>query len=438
MIYGGAAGGGKTYGLLMEPLRHVRNPHFDAVAFRRTTPQILKPGAIWDQSFKLYKPAGARPNLADHKWTFPSGATVLFSHMQYEDNKYDWQGSEMALQLWDELTHFTPGQFWYLQSRLRSTSGIVPYVRAGCNPDPDSWVAEFIDWWILDNGFADESKSGVIRWMVRDDEQIYWGDSKAEMLDRFPDSMPRSVTFIPALLDDNPALDKVDPNYRANLMSMSLVDRERLLRGNWKIRAEGGKVFNRLWFGTCEPWEVPAGGTECLFWDFAATAKKIKGDDPDYTAGVRVRKVGRTYYVMGMNAFQGSPSMVDKVFMEDTLEYHRQATERGVEFLVRWEREPGASAKILAAQYVSQLDGLDAASVPPRGDKILRATRPGGFSAQAMAGNVVLVKGPWNEAWLRHMHNQPEWPHDDIMDASVGAYEGAREGGARMAYSYEG
>jgi Terminase large subunit, T4likevirus-type, N-terminal len=80
-IYGGAAGGGKTFAELIEPLRHVSNKDFGAVIFRRTTPQITNEGALWDESTKLYPLLDAKPNQGVLYWTFPSGATVSFKHL---------------------------------------------------------------------------------------------------------------------------------------------------------------------------------------------------------------------------------------------------------------------------------------------------------------------------------------------------------------------
>ena len=115
----------------------------------------------------------------------------------------------------DELTHFSAKQFWYMLSRNRTMCGIKPYVRATCNPDPDSWVAEFISWWIdQETGYPIPERSGVIRYMVRVGDAIHWADSPAElahhtMLDDSGAEVPippKSVTFISAKLTDNKAL----------------------------------------------------------------------------------------------------------------------------------------------------------------------------------------------------------------------------------------
>jgi hypothetical protein len=89
-IYGGGAGSGKSWALLLEPLYHVKNSGFHAVIFRRTYPQITQPGGLWDQSCKVYPQMGATPNQTDMKWKFPSGATVRFAHLQHDKNVFDW------------------------------------------------------------------------------------------------------------------------------------------------------------------------------------------------------------------------------------------------------------------------------------------------------------------------------------------------------------
>ena len=134
-IYGGAAGGGKTAGLILEPLRHVsRVANFTAVFFRRTMPQITNPGALWDESLKFYPRLGGTPHLRMHEWRWPRGGKIKFSHLQFETTVYDWQGAQITLICFDELTHFSAHQFFYMVSRNRSTCGVRPYIRATCKP----------------------------------------------------------------------------------------------------------------------------------------------------------------------------------------------------------------------------------------------------------------------------------------------------------------
>jgi len=176
-IYGGAAGGGKSEGLLLEAIRHHKNPNFNAVYFRRKYPQITGKGGIWGRTYKIFPLLGGEPNNSDLYWRFPSGAHVGFSHLQHEHNMYDHQSSEYPLILWDELTQFTEAQFWFLEGRNRSTCGVKPYIRGACNPDPDSFVKKLILPWLDENGqFANPKMAGQIRWMVRDrnDDSYIW------------------------------------------------------------------------------------------------------------------------------------------------------------------------------------------------------------------------------------------------------------------------
>lgn len=421
-IYGGAAGGGKTWALLLEPLRHINNKKFGAVIFRRTYPQITNGGGLWDKSMELYPLAGGRPRMGELDWQFPSGVKLKMAHMQYDVDALNWQGSEIPLIQFDELTHFSRYQFFYMLSRNRSMSGIRPYMRATCNPDADSWVAKFIEWWIDQNtGYAIPERGGVIRWFAVIDDVTHWADSSEELKAKHStaglDVLPKSFTFIPAKLSDNQALVKADPGYRANLEAMPLIERERLLGGNWKIRPAAGKVFNRDWFEVVDM--VPKDGLECRGFDFAATVKKLVGDDPDYTASVKIRKFGDVYYITDMTNKRIGPPDAEKELLRTCRNDLHAIRNTPIRYMVRWETEPGSASIRESYRLVTLLDGFDAGGQPSQGDKLARAMP---FAKQAEAGNVKLLRGPWNEELLTHLHHQPDFGHDDIMDAASLAY----------------
>lgn len=177
------------------------------------------------------------------QWHFPSGAKETFTHLQHEKDVLNWQGSQVPLIKYDELTHFTKKQFFYMLSRSRSTCGVRPYIRATCNPDPDSWVAKFIDWWIGPDGFPIPERSGVVRWFASINDVWRWGDSREELVDQYgPECDPKSVTFVASSIYDNKILLEKDPGYLANLKAQSLEEQMRLLHGNWKFKSEGGLV----------------------------------------------------------------------------------------------------------------------------------------------------------------------------------------------------
>lgn len=418
-IFGGGAGGGKTYALLLEPLYYALNPKFrdfGAVIFRRTMPEIKKEQGMLDESMKLYYPLGAVYNKNNNRWTFPSGARVSFAHLQYESDVEAWRGAQIALLEFDQLETFTEYQFWYMLSRNRSTAGIKPYVRATCNPEP-GWLAELLDWWIGDDGYPIAERSGVLRWFIRDNERVVWADTPDELVEKYPNTAPKSLTFIPASVYDNAILLAADPTYLSNLQALPYVDRERLLFGNWKIKPTAGKIFNSAWFDIVPT--APAGGQTCLFWDFAATRKSARSPDPDYTAAVAIKKVNGRWYILDCVAFRGGPAEVERMFVNVSRQAAEEAKNQGSSFMVRWEQEPGSASKRESARLAALLQGIDARAVTVQRDKISRARA---MSSQAEMGNVSIVAGKWNADWLAHMHGQPELPHDDIMDASTGAF----------------
>jgi len=256
-IGGGAAGVGKTYSLLLENLRHKDVPGFGVVCFRRTTPQIKAEGALWDTSMTIYNQAGGKPRESSLEWDF-GASKVKFSHLEYDKNMYDWQGSQIPLIEFDELTHFPKKMFFYLLTRNRSVCGVNPYVRATCNPDPDSWVAEFIEWWIdQETGLPIPERDGKLRYLIVDGDNYIWGDSKEEAIQKGwhiledvvnksginPNEFVKSVTFISGSIYDNKELLKTNPAYLGNLLAQDSATQAALLHGNWKMILSDNDIY---------------------------------------------------------------------------------------------------------------------------------------------------------------------------------------------------
>lgn len=253
-IYGGSAGGGKSYALLMDPLRFRAFPRFRAAILRRTYPEITQPGGLWDVSTELYGGAGGIASPGRCEWRFAPDATISFRHCQYDKDLTSWHGSQVDALYFDELQYFTRKQFFYLLSRNRGSSGVTAYCRATCNPDADSWVAEFIAWWIdQETGYPIPERAGVKRYFVMLSDVIHWADTPEELIAEFGgdgiEILPKSMTFIPAKLDDNPTLVEANPGYRASLLAQRTVEQERLLYGNWKIGDDEGSEWPAEYFG---------------------------------------------------------------------------------------------------------------------------------------------------------------------------------------------
>ena len=410
-IYGGAAGGGKTWALLMEPLRHIANPAFGAVIFRRTTVQVRNEGGPWDESERLYPLIGAHGYSSMLTWRFPSGASVRFAHLEHDKTVYDWQGAQVPLIGFDELTHFSKKQFWYLVSRNRSTSGVRPYIRATCNPDADSWVAEFIAWWIDPaTGLPAPERAGALRWFVRLDDGLVWDDAPERLAALHPGAAPKSLTFVPASLADNGVLTRADPGYLANLMALPAVERARLLDGNWKVRPAAGLLFRRHW---CQVIEAePQGLRRVRGWDLAGTPKTAH-NDPDWTAGTKIgRAPDGLYVVLDHVRLRDTPGEVERLI-------RHTASLDGPEVEIALPQDPGQAGKAQALALIGALEGYAVRATPESGDK---ATRFAPFSAQAEAGRVRVLRGDWNEAWFAGLEAFPDGRHDDDADATSRAF----------------
>ncbi|MEA4922171.1 MAG: phage terminase large subunit [Eubacteriaceae bacterium] len=431
-IYGGAAGGGKTYALLLEPLRHIGNSEFGCVAFRKTSNQITAEGGLWDTSYLIYPQCGGEPRKTpQHSWTFPSGMKITFAHMQLEKNVLDWQGTQIPLIMFDELTHFSKSQFFYMLSRNRSSSGVKGYIRASCNPDASSWVAEFINWWWdPKTGYAIPERSGKIRWMYRLNDEIHWADTKKELWEKFDlktveeRDEPKSVTFIASTLQDNRILMRNDPGYLANLKALPTVERERLLHGNWMIMPAAGLYFKRSRVTMIE--EIPKDVVAWVrAWDLAATEDR-KGQNPDdgpaYTAGVLMGKRRNGRYVVAdvvnkrMNAGDVRNTVRNTAII-DKAKYRR--------IRIRMNQDPGQAGKEQAEQYLKLLQGYSVNIERESGDK---ATRFEPFSAQCLGiegdatGNVDVIVADWNEAYFSQLESFPQSKFKDMVDASGTAF----------------
>lgn len=411
----------KTWAVLLEPLRHVHNPAFGSVFFRRTTVQIRNEGGLWDESSNLYPLIDAKPKEHLLTWEFPSGATVSFAHLEHDKTRFNWQGSQIPLIVFDELTHFSPTQFWYMVSRNRSMCGVRPYIRATCNPDADSWVATLISWWIdQDTGLPIPERSGVLRWFVRVGEDLKWADNPQDlaeytMIDEVGNQVPippKSLTFIPARLTDNKALMAADPGYMASLLALPFVERERLLGGNWKIRPAAGLYFQRSWCRVVDA--IPAGTVFGRGYDLAATPPTAENPDPDATSAT---KIGRTpdgrYIVVDNKSIRVTPAGVERFILNT-------ASQDGPNCTISLPQDPGQAGKSQVAQFAKMLSGYTFRSSTETGDKI---TRFSPFSAQCEAGNVDVLRADWNEGWFSNLEGFPTAKHDDDVDSTSRAFE---------------
>ncbi|MGN6537714.1 MAG: phage terminase large subunit [Mesorhizobium sp.] len=196
----------------------------------------------------------------------------------------------------------------------------------------------------------------------------------------------------------------------------SVVDRDKVPMGSYAVAGQfqqrpaprSGGMFQRGDFEIVDA--VPAGARRCRAWDFAATQPK-PGKQPDWTVGLRMAHVGGVFYVESVIRDRWSPGDVEK-------NLKNTATQDGLGIRIRIPEDPGAAGKADAATKIKLLAGYDVTAVRPTGEKSVRA-KPA--SAQAEAGNVKLVRGPWNETFLDEVCSFPNAQHDDQVDAFADA-----------------
>ena len=419
VIYGGSAGGGKSYSLLLEQLRHVKNPNFRGVLFRRDYSQIMHPGGLWDEAGKMYPFCKGEALIGLGKYKFPSGAEISFHHLHLESDVYAWQGSQVPLFCFDELTHFTAEQFWYMVGRNRSTCGVRPYIRASCNPELDSWVEKLIAWWINQDdasssyGLPIPDRSGVLRWFIRIDDSLEWADTPGELKAKFGGAvMPKSLTFIPAKLTDNKILMEADPGYLANLQAQTRLERARLLDGNWKAAPNPGDWFRRSDFKMVA---APEPGTEFVRgWDFAASEPSESNPNPDRSATVLMgRQPSGRYVVAHARREAWKTGKVEALV-------RAYAIQNGHTVPVAIPIDPGAGGVGMVDHYVSALSGYPVRPRPIRKGKTVYAEP---FAIQVQRGMVDVVIAPWNDFYFKELESFPSPKvHDDLVDASSIAF----------------
>tara|TARA_B100001113_G_scaffold87981_2_gene70307 strand:- start:2488 stop:4353 length:1866 start_codon:yes stop_codon:yes gene_type:complete len=247
VLYGGAAGSGKSYSILADPMRYFGNSSFSGLLVRRTNDELRE--LIW-KSQELYPKAykGAKWQEKKSQWVFPSGARLWMTYLEQEKDVLRYQGQAFCYIAFDELTqHPTPFAWNYMRSRLRSTDKSLPlYMRATTNPGGvgHGWVKRmFIDPSPENKAFpATDIETGEIL--------------------RFPKGHPQEGStlferrFIPARLKDNPYLFK-DGQYEANLLSLPENQRRQLLEGDWSVADGAAFTEFRLHHHVCEPFEIP-------------------------------------------------------------------------------------------------------------------------------------------------------------------------------------
>lgn len=399
MVFGGGAGSGKSLMGVLDFAQYINQPKFKAVMTRRTTPQIRGPGGLHDKCMEIFPLVDPKVRWMEKqgKFIFSSGAEIFLRHFENANNQEDFQGWELSKVLVDEGTQFEESMVVYLMSRLRNPAcPIKPHIRITCNPDADSYLRSWVDWYLLPNGLPDPDKSGVIRWFIRQDNKMIWADTKEELIERFGErTKPLSFCFLPATVYDNPVLIEKQPEYLGWLEGLGRVEKERLLYGNWDVRQESSGYWKKEWCDTVEilPTNIIS---RVRAWDISGTLPSETNPNPDWTAGVLMAKSkDGHYYIEDVVRFRARHGEVQTKMLE-------VAKHDGADTLISIPCDPGAAGKAYAATIIREIAdaGYYARMKQTNKSKISRFAP---FAATSEAGNVHILRGEWNDDYIREM-----------------------------------
>ncbi len=284
VLFGGAAGGGKSRGLLADPMRYFSNGAFSGLLLRRTNDELRQ---LVSESQELYPKAypGAKWQEKKSQWIFPSGARLWMTYLERPEDVMRYQGQAFCWIGWDELTqHPTSFAYLYMLSRLRTTDPSLPLcVRATTNPGSSGhgWVKKM---------FIDPAPAGK----AFDATDLDTGKPLV-----FPEGHEKEGQalfqrrFIPSKLSDNPYLAD-DGQYEANLLSLPENQRRQLLDGDWAV-ADGAAFSEfRQSKHVIEPFDIPSSWRRFRSCDYGYSSYSAVhwfAIDPSYSTLINYREL---------------------------------------------------------------------------------------------------------------------------------------------------
>lgn len=209
VLFGGAAGGGKSYGQLIDGFLYaLKYPRSKQIIFRRTFADLEK--SLIRVSLEVYPKEAANYNSSKHSWTFKNGSIIDFGYIDHEKDVYQYQSAEYDVIRFDELTHFTEYMYTYMISRCRGANSYPKHIKSSTNPGGvgHTWVKERF----IDIGEPDKQHEVIL------------------------DTGKKSTRiFIPSLVQDNKFMLEYDPDYIDRLDNLPEKERQALKYGDWEI-----------------------------------------------------------------------------------------------------------------------------------------------------------------------------------------------------------
>lgn len=414
-----------------------KDNNFEGVMFRRTTKPLTAAGGLFSEAKKLYRPLGITVREQALEILFHGeggnakdlkGGVLKFTHLEHESSaEANHQGLQYSFVGFDELTHFYQSQFLYLIGRMRSAAEGDSFCLATTNPDPDSWVYNWVEWYLKD-GIFDESKLGVIRYFLIVNDSPVFARTEEELAEQYPEYCyvydpiskkdvyvpPMSFCFIGGTIFDNPALIRSNPKYLSALKAQTEVNRRRLLDGDWHARPEGTGYFSRDWLHKID--KKPLGCVSARAWDVASEESSDKKRHPDYTASVKMLKTqDGEYVIVGdyepqskdestgvMGRYRQRPGQRDKSML-------RQAIHDGRECTVILPLDPAAAGKVQFREMSKGFieEGFTVKKDPMPNNKS-KLTKFEPFSSACQNGMVSIVESTFNKQTLEAFYKELE------------------------------
>jgi len=386
MLYGGAAGGGKSVFLLAAALQYVDVPGYAAILFRKTFSDLMLPGALIPMSQEWLSPylstGEVRWQDKEKRYTFQeSGATLSFGYLDAKGDELRYQGAEFQFVGMDEVTHIDPVAYRYLFSRLRRIKGSNIPIRMRSSANPGGPHGDYY-------------------------YQRFFVDNEGN----------KKRIFLPAGLKDNPHLDVEE--YRESLAELDPITRAQLENGDWEIRPKGD-LFDKSWILTIDYKGIPVHTRWVRFWDLAAVDPKYRKKntnrkEPDWSIGFKLGFADGCYYIGDIIKAQKAPGDMEKLIAAT-------AETDGYSCAIRMEEEGGASGMANTERYAKViLQGYDFMGVKPVVSKIERA-RP--VAAACQSSSVFLSNRCRNITdFYAQLEAFPNGVHDDIIDGFSGAF----------------
>jgi predicted phage terminase large subunit-like protein len=422
-FYGGAGGGGKSDALLMAALQYADVPGYNALIIRRNIPDLAMPNALMDRAHAwLGGRDDAHWDESKKRWSFASGATLSFGHLEGARDGDRYASAEFHFVAFDELTQFSEKQYLDLFARLRAPA--CPRCkfeeqyrahRATVHRQHTTACLVCVD---LERQQLSATRDRFVHLpeahiplrmrSASNPGNVGHDWVKRRFVTRLGAS-PGNRLFVPARLDDNPHINR--EQYIQSLLNLDPVTRARILKGDWEARSMRG-VLKREWFEIVDV--LPADLTMIRYWDTAYQKKKTA----DYTVGVKYG-IGRNGvgFIVHVARAKASPHEVES-FIANT------ASQDSRNIRVVLQQEPGSGS----ALWIDSMSRGALLGYPVYADQVKGAKfeRSQPFRAAAEAGNIKLLRSAWNDAFLEECEqfspDEREYEHDDQIDAACGAF----------------